>query len=271
MQILTQLPEDNDLPIGNANSCRLVWPASARLENPGKACIEGAVPGFFPRKKLKAHPTSPHAAFDRLKKRDLRFATAIDVGASNGCWSVEMMKLFPDVHYHCIEAQQSHASALKKMTGAHKNLTHVIAAAGDKEGTVYFEVEDLFGGRASAQKEHAKQTAVPMTTVDIQVREFSLKPPFLIKLDTHGYEWPILQGAAETLGRTEALIIEMYNFSSGEPMLRFYDLCQRLGGLGFRPVDMCDFLYRPSDGFLWQFDVILLRKDRPEFRNLTFA
>jgi FkbM family methyltransferase len=207
---------------------------------------------------------------ERLKARAVPFATAIDVGASNGRWSVEMMKIFPDVHYHCIEAQTRHASALRKMTGTHKNLTHVIAAAGASEGTIYFEVEDLFGGRAAAQNSNARQVPVPMTTIDIQVRQFSLKPPFLIKLDTHGYEWPILEGAKATLAKTEVLIIEMYNFTSGEPMLLFYELCQKLDGLGFRTFDLCELLHRPSDGFLWQFDVVLLRKDRPEFANLNF-
>src|SRR5205085_8401882 len=108
------------------------------------------------------------------------------------------------------------------------------------------------------------------TTIDLQVRQFSLKPPFLIKLDTHGYEWPILEGAKATLAKTEVLIIEMYNFTSGEPMLLFYELCQKLDGLGFRTFDLCELLHRPSDGFLWQFDVVLLRKDRPEFANLNF-
>ena len=42
--------------------------------------------------------------------------------------------------------------------------------------------------------------------------QYSLPGPHLIKLDTHGYEVPILCGATETLRNTNLLVIETYNF-----------------------------------------------------------
>lgn len=228
------------------------------------------MPKFFPGKKRQPHPTSQWAAFERLKSRPILFNTVFDVGASNGRWSVEFMEHFPQARYHCIEAQLGHASALKKFAASHKNVSYVIAAAGSSEGTVHFEVENIFGGRASLEKDRPVQVPVRMTTLDAQVREFSLPRPFLIKLDTHGFEWPILEGAQQTLADSAALIIEMYNFSHGPPMLRFYEICQKLDDLGFRPWDLFDPVNRPSDGMLWQFDLILLRKDRPEFADLAF-
>lgn len=40
---------------------------------------------------------------------------------------------------------------------------------------------------------------VPATTIDLEVAERGLQAPFVIKLDTHGFELPILNGARGTL------------------------------------------------------------------------
>jgi len=41
--------------------------------------------------------------------------------------------------------------------------------------------------------------------------------PYLIKLDTHGVEIPILNGSAQTLKDTNVLVVEVYNFDFGPP------------------------------------------------------
>ena len=97
-----------------------------------------------------------------------------------------------------------------------------------------------------------------------------MPPPFLIKLDTHGYELPILAGAARTLQQTEVLIVEVYNFPGSAPAVSFYEFCRLMAEKGFRCIDLLDPLYRPRDEALWQMDLVFLRESRPEFQYNEF-
>jgi hypothetical protein len=106
---------------------------------------------------------------------------------------------------------------------------------------------------------------------DAQVAARDLRPPFLIKLDTHGFEMPILAGAEQTLEQTNVLVIEAYNFDIASSAVRFAELCARLEARGFRCVDLFDVMYRPADNALWQMDLIFIRADRPEFLSNAYA
>lgn len=110
-----------------------------------------------------------------------------------------------------------------------------------------------------------------MTTVDAEVARLSLAGPFLLKLDTHGFEIPIFEGAASTLDQTSLLIVEAYNFELRPGALRFHELCTYLGGRGFRPLDVVDVMRRPGDDVLWQFDLFFARNDSREFASSAFS
>ena len=55
--------------------------------------------------------------------------------------------------------------------------------------------------------------------------------PFLIKLDTHGMEVPILNGAKQTLQDASIVILETYIFSIGPESLLFDEMCRHMDGL----------------------------------------
>src|ERR1700737_2700162 len=106
-----------------------------------------------------------------------------------------------------------------------------------------------------------------MLTVDTLIHQRSLRGPFLLKLDTHGFEVPILQGARDTLKRAAMLIIEAYNFTLQPGAVRFYELCQFLEPRGFRCVDMFDLITRPLDNAFWQMDMVFLPSTHPVFHS----
>jgi len=107
-----------------------------------------------------------------------------------------------------------------------------------------------------------------MRSIDSLVAERGLPPPFLVKLDTHGFEAPILAGAAETLRRAELLVIEAYNFRLTPECLRFHELIAYLEQRGFRCLDICE-VSRRADGVLWQMDLFFARGDRSQFAGAT--
>lgn len=199
-------------------------------------------------------------------------ASVLDVGASDGSWSAECLHAYPDARYHLIEAQQAaHGSALDAFCRDHPRTTRVFAAAGPRMGTAYFDASDPFGGLASSDPAPGEtRLTLPMTTLDAEVQAQTLSPPYLIKLDTHGYEIPILDGAADTLPGTNVLVVEMYNFDIAPDCLRFPRMIQRLEEAGFLPFDLVQIRRRPDDRCLWQFDLVLLRRTAACFRSKTY-
>jgi FkbM family methyltransferase len=195
--------------------------------------------------------------------------TVIDVGASNGSWSAICLRYFPLARYFLVEAQQLHEPGLKRFCRAHSNSDYLLAAAGDANGVIHFDNSSLFGGAASKEAKPGL-TTVPMITIDEQVRSRNLPPPFLLKLDTHGFEIPIFEGARETLQQTALIVVETYNFKLHPSALRFTEMCNYLEGCGFRCVDMSDPLYRPGDGVLWQFDLYFMPQYDPVFTSNTY-
>lgn len=199
----------------------------------------------------------------------MKISTVIDIGASDGTWSAIVHRFYPKAYYLLIEANPYHHDGLQRFKLAHPNSDFVLAAAGDKEGEIYFDARDPLGGSATDVPVDG-QLRVPMITVDEQVKKRELMPPFFLKLDTHGFEIPILEGSMYTLANTSLIYIETYNFKLTADSLRFHEICSFLDSKGFRPVDIADPLYRHNDSVLWQFDLLFMRADRPEFLDNAY-
>lgn len=168
-----------------------------------------------------------------------------------------------------IEAQPAHELSLSRLRKTEQSIDYIIAAAGDCDGESYFAAGDLFGGVASHEPLQGNCIRVPMVRLDSLLRNRSLDSPFLLKLDTHGFEVPILEGAVEVLSRTELLVVEVYNFQITPQSLRFHEIIAYLEARGFRCVDICDPLFR-KDGVLWQMDLFFMRADSAEFSSNSY-
>lgn len=209
------------------------------------------------------------AALRRCRSRNIPVTTVIDVGASNGVWSEACLRFFPTAFYFLVEAQRAHEQKLLKFKGRHVRSDFVISAAGDQVGEVFFDDSGLFGGVASHTPQEG-YVRYPVTTIDTLVAERQLTPPFLLKLDTHGFEIPIFEGACESLKQTSLIVVEAYNFNLNEKAVRFTDLCIYLEKKGFRCVDMCDPMFRPKDGVFWQFDLFFVPSSAPVFLSNSY-
>lgn len=203
--------------------------------------------------------------------RSTEVSTVIDVGASNGCWTRLALKGWPNAQYLLVEAQQDpHEPGLISLANENPRVQYVIAAAGPRDGAIYFDASDPFGGLASEVPTGGNCISVPVIALDEEVKNRNLHGPFLLKLDTHGFELPILRGANRILSECSLLVIESYNFDIAPECLRFPQFCMHMEELGFRCIDICDVLRRPGDGCLWQFDLFFAPISRPEFTQNTY-
>ena len=200
-----------------------------------------------------------------LAARGHKVNTVIDIGASTGIWSERLMQHMPHNRYLLIEAQSVHEPGLRDYCRRHPNAEYVLAAAGEQRGEIFFDASEPFSGQASVTGGSPAHVRVPVTTLDAEVASRKLPGPYLLKFDTHGFEVPILRGAAETLRRTEVIVMECYNFRISPECLTFDEMCRYLGERGFRCIDLIEPLYRPRDNSFWQMDLVFVRNDRPEF------
>lgn len=203
----------------------------------------------------------------RMTGHGFKPACVIDIGASDGKWSVEVMSVFPNARYLAIEPLQERQSRLEKLKSTHENFDYSLCVAGStNNGTVTLHVSgDLDGSTVDGGGGPPRD--VPVRTIDGLVAEKGLGGPFLLKFDTHGYELPILEGARETLKNTLAVVMEVYNFKVSEHGLRFHEMCQHMEDLGFRCFDMADPMLRAHDGALWQMDLFFCRQNEAIFHH----
>lgn len=223
---------------------------------------------------IVGYEVSGFSMADGLKRshgRNIDIASVIDVGASDGRWSESCIVHYPQARYLLIEAQQAHEEGLRAFKTRYTKADYIIAAAGNRQGEIYFNSSDLWGGLAMEEATSDNLIKVPVTSIDHEVAQRKLQPPYLIKLDTHGYEVPILEGAKETLKQTNLVIMEVYNFQIAKNSLRFWEMCAYMEKLGFLPIDMSDFTHRKKDNSFWQMDIFFARSDRPEFSFKDYA
>ena len=93
-------------------------------------------------------------------------------------------------------------------------------------------------GRHSLAADHGHGSrSVPVTDIDGALANLHLidKPVALIKIDVEGYEPAVIAGAARTLERTDAVILEYSPELSQSGGLSVRDMMQRLQSLGFTP------------------------------------
>lgn len=206
----------------------------------------------------------------RAAARGIRPGTVIDIGASDGTWSLRARRHFPAAKYLLFEPLAERHAALTRLRGQH-GFDFVPAVAGASAGTVEFTVDPALDGSGVAAPGRSGNRTVPQETIDHAIAARGLPGPYCLKLDTHGYEVPVLTGATEVLTRTELLIIEAYNFTLNPGCLRFHELCAWLEARGFRCCDLADPMRRPADDILWQMDLAFAPATNPIFASSRYG
>jgi FkbM family methyltransferase len=199
-------------------------------------------------------------------QRGPAIATWIDVGASDGSWSLRAKQYFPKARFLLFEPLAERRAELEAL-GRHHGFQHVAAVAGQTAGSVDFSVDPNLDGSSVAAAGSGEVRTVPVESVDAAVAARGLTGPYGLKLDTHGYELPVLAGAAKVVGAAELIVIEAYNFTLQPGCLRFHELCAWMEARDFRCCDLADPMRRPGDGTLWQMDLAFARSNHSIFRS----
>lgn len=206
----------------------------------------------------------------RAAARGTPIGTWIDVGASDGAWSRLAQRHFPSARFVLVEPLAERQAALAALQQS-RGFVHIAAAAGCEPGTISFAVDPALDGSGVAGPGATNVRTVPVETLDRIVATQAAPGPYGIKLDTHGHEIPILEGASHVLAQASLLIIEAYNFTLLPGSLRFHELCAWLEVRGFRCCDLADPMRRPGDGALWQMDLAFAPATSAIFKSDSYV
>jgi FkbM family methyltransferase len=135
----------------------------------------------------------------------------VDVGAHIGTWAIRATRSFhrvvafePNIRANRILRTTIMMNGLTNISvfaTALSNRSHGVIASSDSRGS---------GGRTDS--------TIPVRTLD----SFKLKPS-LIKIDTEGDEYPVLQGAVETLESRPRIVVETHSPESLRKVRDFLD------------------------------------------------
>nr|WP_281431863.1 FkbM family methyltransferase [Rhizobium setariae] len=175
---------------------------------------------FYPRySKGRLHePAASQLLLDNLTESSV----FVDVGAHLGYFSmlaankahsvfaIEVLEfLIPRIHRNCV-------------ANHYDNVHTIYAAAGDAPG---FITAPKIGGPTNKVGETGQNSLVPVIKLDDYFAD--VDGPMFLKIDTEGYEYQVLKGAAKILEKKPKLLIEVH-----KGMARF----------GFSRADMYDLL-----------------------------
>jgi FkbM family methyltransferase len=225
------------------------------------------------RKKARVNAQSVHnpqmaKGLERFRNLGLNINTIVDVGAAAGTWSLAAYKFWPEANFLMFEPLEERKDLLENLCREHSNFHYVPMAAGKERTTIQFIISpDLDGsGVAPSGTQDHQIRSVDVSSIEEEVKTRGLSGPYLIKLDTHGFEVPILEGCSAILKDVELFIIECYGFQIADNSLLFWEMCQYMDRLGYRLYDLVDVMNRPKDGAFWQCDAFFVRKSNTFFK-----
>jgi FkbM family methyltransferase len=202
------------------------------------------------------------AGIKRFYAKNIEINAIIDVGAAEGSWSLSANEFFPDAKYLLFEPLIERATELKELCKNNPNFYFVAKAAGNNASYINFNVSsDLDGSGVSDSDEindHLRK--VEVCRIDEEVKKQNLKGPYLIKLDTHGFEVPIIEGCTDIINNVNLFIIECYGFHITKDSLLFWEMCKYMDNLGFKLIEIIDVFNRPKDNTFWQCDAFFAPK-----------
>jgi FkbM family methyltransferase len=228
------------------------------------------------KKKQESYIRNPEmiSGLSRVSVLNLPIKTIVDVGAAQGSWSLSAKEFWPDCNFVLFEPLQERKIELEILAKQNPGFHIINSAAGkNKESIKYFVSNDLDGSGVADQSKVVNENevrVVDVTRIDAEIKQLQLKGGYLVKLDTHGFELPILEGCEEILNDVSLFVIECYGFQIAKNSLLFWEMCRHMETLGFRLIDLVDVMHRPRDGAFWQCDAFFIRKENPIFNNKEY-
>lgn len=199
--------------------------------------------------------------------RDKDIKTIIDVGANTDPYGLEK----PDVKVYALEPHPGTFKKLIENTKDYKNIFCFPLGLSDKPGkAILYDMTKEGTALATLQKDMLEKqyrqklvkSQIVLTTLDEFARKQKINRIDLLKIDTEGNEYKVLQGAKKTLANKEVrYILFEFNEMNAYGRVFFRDFCEFLEGYSLYrllPDGLADLgKYRPITHELFAFQNIV--------------
>ncbi len=196
-------------------------------------------------------------------------STIIDIGANEGQFASEILKIFPAAEIYCFEPLPGVFEKLKLNFIGHGNMHFHNIGLGEKEEEI-----EIF------ENEYSPSSSL-MEMLDLHKKNFNFavksepkiislqrldnfyseikKGSLLIKIDVQGYEMHVIRGGEEMIKQADLIIIEttFQRLYKGQPL--FNDLYQYFTANGFYFAGNVQQLLSPVDKQILQADSVFIR------------
>jgi FkbM family methyltransferase len=202
------------------------------------------------------------AGLRRLRQLGFAPELVVDAGAYRGEWTTMALPVFPEARFVMLEAQPDKAAALEAVQAAAPGrVSFLIGLLGaeHREKVPFFVAETGSSVYVETTAFARSEISLPMQTLDEALAAERAARSVFLKLDVQGAELDVLAGAAATLERTEAVLLEasLAEYNAGAP--RLADVTEQLRKLGFLPFDILDL--RRIGPVLAQIDMVFVRPE----------
>lgn len=211
------------------------------------------------KQRLTAHRRAAEVGLQLLPSGLTLDGLVVDVGANHGTFTDTIRRLEPRSRVLAVEPEPKNVEHLRGRFADDAAVTVVDRAASDRAGvsvlnvTQGTEFASLHAPLSTLEDEYGDASRV-VGTAEVQTSTLDQivgdQPVRLLKVDVQGHEIALLEGAKETLARTEALLIEVLFVSHYENDATFAQVDAAVREQGFDLVGLAP--WGPTDGpLLW--------------------
>jgi len=240
--------------------------ARRRISNKLASLLLGMLPEEAKR-RLAVHlgVVDIHWSLKQLREFGFIPRNIIDVGAFRGDWTRICCEIFPGAMITCVEPQEACQKELRELVDERPNVRvcQTLLGRSEQEDIPF---EDI-GSGSSILLSRESRTRRRMTTIDRLVENGVCEAPEFLKLDVQGYEIEVLEGYRRNFDSCQVIECEisLLPLIQGAPLLM--DVVNYLARRGFVMFDIDELIRAPSDGAVWQIDVIFCRINSPLRKN----
>lgn len=194
-----------------------------------------------------------------------------DIGANEGQFAIGATSVFPNAKIYSYEPGSAAFGRLKEAFGSMPRVELNKIAVGKEvgEATLHLATSDQSSSLLLFHSNHLEaypaireisKEVVPVSTLEKELRSKLPLEPILLKIDTQGFEFQVLEGAREELQNVKWIVFETTTRPMYQGEMLFSDIASWLQERGFTfagPVELhVDTIGRPC-----QFDALFIRGD----------
>ena len=241
----------------------------------------------FELRRLEAAPASPGARSATCRRFSRTCGPAASRQRRSSTWGARgavaaaAKTAFPGAALHLVEPLAEKGPHLDAFCSAHPGSRWLNVGLGEASAErVFYPATEASSGMTGSSfvppqpadlGSFEPPRTVPVRTIDALLAEGWLVPPDLVKVDVQGFELAVLRGASRLFGQTEMFLLELslYPFQEGQPLL--HEVVEWMAARGYLLYDVTEWMRRPNDGALGQFDGAFVRADSPLRRHTRWG